>query len=106
MSLLTVLPEADRAVLAGRVKAATTTQREGMRARIILTLTARGVRATARLLGCAVSTVTKWRRRYAARGLAGLADLPRSGAPVQYGDDHRRDLAAAATSKPPAPFAT
>ena len=91
-------------MLAARVKAGTTAQRDVLRARIILTLADHGVRATARLVGCAVVTVTKWRTRYAKQGLAGLVDLPRSGAPARYGDDIRRDLAGAATSKAPAPF--
>ena len=106
MSLPTVLPEADRAVLSARVKATTTTQRDALRARIILALAEQGVRATARRLGCAVATVTKWRARYAAGGLAALVDRPRSGAPARYGDQVRRDVAAAATSEPPDPYST
>ncbi len=104
MSLPTVLPEVDRCVLTARVKAATAAQRDVLRARIMLTLAHHGVRATARRLGCAVSTVTKWRGRYAAHGLAGLADLPRSGAPVVYDDTVRRALVAVATAVPPQPF--
>lgn len=104
MSLPTVLLEVDRAVLLARVKAATTPARDLLRARIVLTLADHGVRATARLVGCAVSTVAKWRSRYAARGLAGLVDLPRAGAPVVYDDSVRRTLVAAATAVPPQPF--
>jgi transposase len=33
-------------------------------------------------------TVSKWRRRYEAYGLAGLTDAPRSGRPRTVGDDH------------------
>ncbi len=38
-------------------------------------------------LGLTNATVGKWRRRYIARGLAGLLDQPRCGAPRQIGDD-------------------
>src|SRR3982750_4733358 len=81
MLLPTALPEADRAVLVARVNRATSTQRDALRALIILTLDEHGVRASARLVGCATSTVVKWRDRYRQRDLDGLGDLPRSGAP-------------------------
>jgi hypothetical protein len=35
-------------------------------------------------LGCDPGTVGKWRQRFAARRFAGLADLPRSGAPRTF----------------------
>lgn len=35
-------------------------------------------------LGCDPDTVCKWRRRFAERRLAGLEDLPRSGAPKTF----------------------
>src|SRR4051795_9956261 len=103
MLLPTALPEADRAVLVARVNRATSTQRDALRALIILTLDEHGVRATARLVGCATSTVVKWRDRYRKRGLEGLRDLHRSGAPRIHGDEQRRRVAAAATSQPPRP---
>jgi transposase len=104
MLLPTALPEADRAVLVARVNRATSTQRDALRALIVLTLDEHGVRATARLVGCATSTVVKWRDRYRQRGLEGLRDLPRSGAPRIHGDEQRRRVAAAATSQPPRPW--
>src|SRR4051795_227422 len=72
MSLPTVLPEADRAALIACVNRPTSPQRDVLRARIILTWPDHGMRATARLLGCAKSTVVTWRDRYRARGLPGL----------------------------------
>jgi transposase len=35
-------------------------------------------------LGCDPDTVSKWRRRFHRRRLAGLADLPRSGRPPTF----------------------
>src|SRR3954467_3551554 len=104
MSLPTVLPEADRAALIACVNRPTSTQRDVLRARIILTWPDHGMRATARLLGCAKSTVVRWRDRYRARGLPGLRDLPRSGAPRTHGDKQRRAVAAVATTDPPRPW--
>src|SRR3954451_10012617 len=104
MSLPTVLPEADRSVLMVRVNRATATVREVLRARIILALSEHGVRETARQVGCAKSTVVKWRDRYRVEGLAGLRDRPRSGAPRIHSDAQRRAVAATATSQPPRPW--
>ena len=57
------------------------------RCRIILGC-ARGGRPTnegvAEAFGCDPGTVGKWRTRFVARRLAGLADLPRSGAPRAF----------------------
>ena len=104
MSLPTVLPEADRAVLEACVAAGTSAQRDVLRARIVLLQAQHSVRTTASRLGCSHTTVIKWRARYRAQGLAGLADRTRCGAPRTYHDADRRDLAAAATSSPPRPL--
>ena len=68
------------------------------RARIVL-LAADGVSNTwiAEVVGVSRPTVLGWRARYAARGLAGLGDEPRSGRPRQV--DHRQIVAA--TLRPP-----
>ena len=59
------------------------------RSRIVL-LAAEGVanEAICERVGVSRNTVLAWRRRYAERGLAGLADEPRSGRPRRI--DHRR----------------
>ncbi len=57
--------------------------------------------AIARELGCTVTTVRTWRRRFARRGMPSLADRPRSGRPEVYGPDVRLQVVAAATSVPP-----
>jgi transposase len=52
------------------------------------------------------STVGRWRRRFAAAGIPGLRDAPRSGKPAIYGPDLRRRLLAKLEEKPPAGQAT
>lgn len=104
MPLPTVLPEVDRAVLTGRVKAAKTAQRDVLRARIVLLAGSLSGRECARVLGCSRTTVRTWRARYRAQGLGGLDDRPRCGAPRTYDDTRRRELVAAATAAPPAPY--
>jgi transposase len=68
------------------------------RARIVL-LAAEGISNTriAELVGVSRPTVIGWRDRYAARGVPGLADDPRSGRPRHV--DHRQIVAA--TLRPP-----
>ena len=65
-----------------------TAQALALRARIILR-SATGLSNTqvAAELGITMQTAGKWRRRYIQRGLAGLLDEPRSGAPRRISDD-------------------
>src|SRR3954464_13533542 len=76
------VPEADRRELTRRARDRGAPAREVERARIVL-LAAAGVpgQQIAERVGCAEGTVVTWRGRYAERGLAGLADLPRPGKP-------------------------
>src|SRR5436853_5289139 len=76
------VPEADRRELQRRARDKGAPAREVERARIVL-LAADGVpgQQIAQMVGCAEGTVVTWRGRYDERGLAGLADLPRSGKP-------------------------
>jgi transposase len=65
-----------------RANAARAAHRDVIRAKIILAAANGGSNAQiAADLGCHVDTVRKWRRRYCADRLAGLADRPRSGRP-------------------------
>jgi transposase len=68
-------------------RAHSTPQSLALRARIILRAGA-GDRPTnlriAAELGCDHDTVACWRRRFAARGLGGLQDAPRSGRPPVF----------------------
>jgi len=71
-------------------------QRE--RAEVVLSVAAgRGVSGTARTLGLSRPTVIKWRDRFAADGIEGLADQPRSGRPKTIDDAQ----IIAATLEPP-----
>src|SRR5260370_29282440 len=53
-------------------------------------------------LRIAVDTVRKWRGRFADRGLAGLADLPRSGRPRRISELTRAAVVALACQLPAA----
>lgn len=46
-------------------------------------------------------TVSKWRRRFAAQGMAGLSDAPRSGQPRRYGDDQVQAVLEATLNRRP-----
>jgi transposase-like protein len=81
---LILLSRDERLQLEKLVHAHSTPQARAFRSRIVLRC-GRADRPTneqvADELGCLPNTVAKWRRRFAARRLDGLADLPRSGAP-------------------------
>lgn len=93
-----VLRLGDREELERWTRASTVTAASAKRARIVL-LAADGVANTriAELVDATVTTVLAWRGRYQSKGLAGLADAPRSGRP--RGLDHRAIVTA--TLKPP-----
>src|SRR5215207_5198379 len=84
------LSEADRAVLVGWARRQKTAQALASRARIVLAAAEPGTTNTviAQRLGITMMTVTKWRNRFAARGLAGLHDEPRPGAQRTITDAH------------------
>ncbi|MFF7753205.1 IS630 family transposase [Streptomyces sp. NPDC007971] len=100
-----VLDADDRRVLEARVRADTTPQRDARRAHIVL-LAAGGcpVWQIAEIVRVDVSTVVRWRDRFAREGMAGLKDRPRSGRPPVYGPQVRLRVVAAATSTPPHPY--
>jgi transposase len=96
-----VLSAGERRVLKKRARGAKTAYRDWLRAQIVLAA-ARG-RASARIaadLQVSVDTVRKWRGRFAARGLDGLADLPRSGRPRRISALERAAVAALACQLP------
>jgi transposase-like protein len=74
-----VLSAAEEAVLAARARSARSEYRDRLRARIVLAAAAgRSNAAIAAEAGVCTDTVRKWRRRFAAGGLPGLKDAPRS----------------------------
>ncbi len=97
------LAAAERTTLKKRARGAKTAHRDRLRAQIVLAA-ARG-RDNARIaadLRVTVDTVRKWRGRFAARGLAGLADLPRCGRPRRIGELTRAAVVALACQLPAA----
>ncbi len=93
------LRDGDREVLVRMTRS--TSGRAGLaqRARIVL-LAAQGISNTAIAdkVGVSRPTVIGWRTRYADRGVAGLADEPRTGRPRRV--DHRQVVAATLTPPP------
>jgi len=77
-----------RAVLEGRASSRCEPHAVVVRARIVL-LAAVGARNVdiAEQVGVCVDVVSKWRKRFCLRGLAGLKDLPRSGRPRTFGSE-------------------
>ena len=71
------------------------------RARIIwLSSSGERVPAIARQLGIGADTVRLWIKRFNAKGLPGLADLPRSGAPPTYTKEQVGEVLAVSLIKP------
>jgi len=101
------LSDADRRTLENWVRSGSTQQRLVVRARIILAA-AQGEATTtiASRLGVYPTMVSKWRLRFAAEGLAGLADEPRPGAPVQYGEETEARILAMLDQPPPTGYGT
>jgi transposase len=98
-----VLSAGERTVLSKRARGAKTACRDRLRAQIVLA--AAGGRASARIatgLHVSVDTVRKWRGRFAARGLAGLKDLPRPGRPRRISALDRATVCALACQLPAA----
>jgi transposase len=98
-----MLTAAQRTTLKKRARGAKTPHRDRLRAQIVLAA-ARG-RDNARIaadLRVTADTVRKWRGRFAARGLDGLADLPRSGRPRRISELTRAAVVALACQLPAA----
>jgi transposase len=98
-----MLSAGERKALKKRARGAKTAHRDWLRAQIVLAA-ARG-RASVRIaadLGVSADTVRKWRGRFAARGLDGLNDLPRSGRPRRISALERAAVVALACQLPAA----
>jgi transposase len=99
---IVVLGARRKARLEAIVRRASSPQALVRRARIVLLAHAGWPNARiAAELGCAVTTVRTWRRRFVRGGMPALADRPRSGRPEVYGPGIRLAIVATATSVPP-----
>ena len=86
MSLTVVvqMPAEDRAVLTGWTRMSSLPAGLAQRARIVLLADAGvGTNEIVHRVGVSKPTVIGWKKRYAADGIAGLEDLPKSGRPAQ-----------------------
>lgn len=82
-----VLDQENREQLESLVRAGSTPQAFVFRARIVLRAADEDVPCNLQIaaeLGCSKDTVGLWRRRFAAQGLSGLQDAPRSGRPRSF----------------------
>jgi len=92
--------EEDRLTLESWTRSSTVSAGRVERARVVLAVAdGAGTSEAARRLGLSRPTVIKWRERYAAHGIAGLADEARSGRPKRVDD---AAILAATLEPPPA----
>jgi transposase len=90
--------DADRVMLESWTRSSIVSAGRAERARIVLAVAdGAGTSGAARRLGVSRPTVIKWRDRFAAEGIAGLDDEPRSGRPKRIDDA----AIIAATLEPP-----
>ena len=96
-----VLSGEEEAVLAARARSVRSPYRDRLRAQIVLAAAAGSTNAAiAAQVGVHVDTVRKWRRRFAAAGLAGLKDASRSGRPPVFTAADRAEAIALACALP------
>jgi transposase len=98
-----VLTAEERAELEGLARSRKTEHRKRQRARIVL-LAADGLatRAIGRAVGCTTGTASKWRVRFAEKGLAGLDETGKRGAERKYTEATDRRILALLDGLPPA----
>src|SRR5262245_26996267 len=95
-----------RAELEGPLRADAAQQRQLLRIRIVLAAAeGQATRKIARWLEMTPTTFSLWRGRFARERLAGLEDLPRSGAPAIYGEETDKRIRAVLEQPPLAGFA-
>ena len=92
----------DRAKLELTAARAKSSQRDSLRARIVLACALGGQsKEIAIELGVCEQTVGKWRRRFALEGMAGLVDSPRSGTPRTISDERVEEVLTRTLEGPP-----
>jgi transposase len=85
-----------------RVRAATSSQRDAARARIVLAAAdGLGSSEIAEQQGASLDAVSKWRGRFARERMQGLGDRPRSGRPSRLTPVQRTEIVALACEPPP-----
>ena len=95
------LTDADRRVLTARARGERCPHRDVQRARIVLAAADEQTNAAiARRLGVCVDTVRKWRARFCAEGLPGLADRPRPGRRRRFAPTVEAEVKALACALP------
>jgi transposase len=96
-----VLSGPEQAELEARARSVRGPYRDRLRAAIVLAAAAGQANAAiARELGVCTGTIRKWRRRFAAGRLAGLADAPRTGRPRVFTAADRAEVIALACALP------
>ena len=96
------LADDDREVLERWLRTAKTEQRLVFRARVVLAAAAgEATKSIAQREGVRPNTVSTWRTRFAAVGLAGLRDAERSGRPTEYGPEAEQRILAKLEEEPP-----
>jgi transposase len=102
-----VLTPEDRATLTQRLRAPTSEQRVVVRARIVLAAAdGQSTDGIAEQLALRPATVSKWRRRFATQGVAGLADASRPGPSRRYDAASERRILKQLDAPPPEGHAT
>ena len=101
VSIIDVTP-AERAILRRRVGSPTSSQRDALRARIVL-LRSEGRREkdVAAETGVSINTVSLWSKRFDEKGLAGLADAPGRGRRPSLAPEKIRKVITEVTQPPP-----
>ena len=92
----------EREELERRLRSPKTEQRHAFRVRVVLAAAAgEGSASIARREGVRINTVSTWRTRFAAKGLAGLEDEQRAGRPTVYGPETEARVLAVLEQPPP-----
>jgi transposase len=102
-----IVTEEDQQTLEAWIRGTRTEQRLVFRARIILAAASgQGTNKIALELAVRPATVSKWRTRFASRGLEGLRDAPRPGATPVYDENTERRILVMLDEEPPPGYAT
>lgn len=100
-----MLSDGDRKVLSQWLRSGTTEVRLVERAKIIIAAAdGKSNKEIAKKMKTRTARIGKWRTRFSEKGIAGLQDAPRKGAPARYNKDTQRRILAVLDQKPPEGF--